>query len=121
MSADVEGALHYLGEVVRPLCHHGEVDMDVRHFDRVLEVGGESSVVPIVCFRIAVPAEDVRFVLGRHGATAEALRTLLRAWAGSRGWTGKIDVDVRPKSQMGDQDRQETPIEDPHGRLQSSS
>lgn len=63
--------------------------------ERVLEADGRSEVVAIVVFRARVPRSSVRYIVGRHGATADGIRTLVRAWAGAHGMKAKVDVDVR--------------------------
>jgi predicted RNA-binding protein YlqC (UPF0109 family) len=88
----------YLRALIEPLMEahdHGKLVIQRERVERVLEADGRSEVITIVVFRARIPRTSVRYIVGRHGATADAIRTLVRGWAGANGFKAKIDVDVR--------------------------
>lgn len=86
MNVDVLTA--YLRALIEPLVPR------VPSHDVMIDHAPDDSMVEHT-WRVRVPAAGMRFVLGTGGATAEAIRCLLRAHSGALTWPTPVMVDVR--------------------------
>lgn len=96
----VEPASAYLRRVIEPLVDvadrpavmivHETLDRDIES-----QATGELRTETVHVFSIRVPTQAVRYLVGKHGGNADALRTILRAWCGANKWVAKVDLVVR--------------------------
>lgn len=84
----IEVLTRYLESVIRPL-----VDRDVQ-YEIVIEPSWVEPTRTRLSWSVAVPSPAMRYVLGKEGATANAIRTLLRARSGGLAWRRQVMVDI---------------------------
>lgn len=80
---NVEILTRYLAHVIEPLV--------APHAVAITHRAGQGEHT----WRVEVPGEAMRFALGKRGANAEAIRTLMRARSGAMDWGRHVMVDVK--------------------------
>ncbi len=84
----IDDLFAYIKAIVSPLLEPGD-DVTVERHD----VDGSH------VFYVLVDSRSIRFVIGRGGKVAEAVRILVRARASARGLAG-VNLQIRAKTEM---------------------